>query len=397
MTPYATRDARSIWLRIASCFVVGLLALAAASIGQAAPFQTKAKQAILIDVGANAILFEKNADQRVPPASMSKLMTLAVIFRGLIEGRLKLESEYTMSVNAWRSGGAPSGTSAMMVPVNTKETLEQLLMGIIVQSGNDAAIALAEALAGSETAFARIMNEEAKRIGLTNSTFINSTGLYHPDHVMSARDLAKLAQYLIETYPEYYAWFSERQFKYRRHTFRNRNPLLSAGMGVDGLKTGYLSKAGFGLVASAEQKGRRLILVVNGLGSAAERKAEARRIMEWGFRGFAEFALDAGGEVVGHARVWGGKQFYVPLTGNGPLKVVLPRFPANPKLRAEIVYNGPLKPPVRKGAQIAHLRVRTASGAVNNVPLFAAETVEQGGVIRRGLDAALHLAFGWLP
>jgi D-alanyl-D-alanine carboxypeptidase (penicillin-binding protein 5/6) len=362
-----------------------------------AQYKTKAKQAILIDVSSNAVLFERNADELMSPASMSKLMTLAVVFRLVKLGQLQLDEPFTVSENAWRKGGAPSRTSAMFVPVNTSEPLEMLIRGIIVQSGNDAAIAIAEGLAGSETAFAKIMTTEAKRIGLKNSTFKNATGLYHPEHLTTARDLAKLARYLIEEYPEFYPWFSEREFRYRKHRFRNRNPLLDVELGVDGLKTGFISQAGYGVVASAQQDGRRLIAVINGLEDRSARRNEGRRLIDWGFKGFSQFKLFASGDVVGQARIWGGTQFFVPLTGKGPLTVMLPRFPVNQKLKAEIVYQGPLKPPVIEGAQIASLRVTSSTGTINEVPLYAAETVETGGVVRRGLDSAFHLAFSWLP
>jgi D-alanyl-D-alanine carboxypeptidase (penicillin-binding protein 5/6) len=362
-----------------------------------AQYKTKAKQAILIDVSSNAVLFERNADELMSPASMSKLMTLAVVFRLVKLGQLQLDEPFTVSENAWRKGGAPSRTSAMFVPVNTSEPLEMLIRGIIVQSGNDAAIAIAEGLAGSETAFAKIMTTEAKRIGLKNSTFKNATGLYHPEHLTTARDLAKLARYLIEEYPEFYPWFSEREFRYRKHRFRNRNPLLDVELGVDGLKTGFISQAGYGVVASAQQDGRRLIAVINGLEDRNARRNEGRRLIDWGFKGFSQFKLFASGDVVGQARIWGGTQFFVPLTGKGPLTVMLPRFPVNQKLKAEIVYQGPLKPPVIEGAQIASLRVTSSTGTINEVPLYAAETVETGGVVRRGLDSAFHLAFSWLP
>ncbi|MEL7302205.1 MAG: D-alanyl-D-alanine carboxypeptidase family protein [Pseudomonadota bacterium] len=369
----------------------------APAVAQKAGFSTKAKQAILVDATSNAVLFAKNADELMSPASMSKLMTLAVIFKGLKSGQLKLDDSFEMSVNAWRTGGAPSGTSAMMVPVNTEETLEQLLKGIIIQSGNDAAIALAEGLAGSEAAFAEIMTEQGRQIGLENSTFRNATGLYNPEHLTTARDLARLAQHIIDTYPEYYKWFAEKEFAYRKHRFRNRNPLLYLDIGVDGLKTGYVSQAGYGLVSSAQQNGRRLIAVVNGLSTRAERKRESRRLIEWGFRGFSQFKLFNEGAVIGQARVWGGSQFFVELTGKGPVTVVLPRYPADQKLRAQIVYDGPLKPPIAKGAKVASLRVRSSTGAVNEVPLYAATDIETAGVVWRGLDSVFHLAFGWLP
>jgi len=392
------RDAaRAVATRIAIVVAAVIAIVGLAQTASAQGFNTKAKQAILIDVTSNAVLFEHNADEPMPPASMSKLMTIAVVFRGLKLGQLKLDDEFLVSENAWRTGGAPSGTSAMFVPVNTREPLGELLRGIVVQSGNDAAIAIAEGLAGSEAAFAKIMTADAKRLGLENSVFKNATGLPDPEHRMTARDLAILARHLIEDYPDLYQMFKEPTFKYRRHNFRNRNPLLDLDLGVDGLKTGYTSKAGYGVVASAVQDGRRLIAVINGLETKRERKREGQRLLEWGFRGFSKFSLFGSGDIVGQARVWGGTQFFVPLTGNGPLTVVLPRFPVNQKLKAEIVYDGPLKPPVMKGAQVAQLRVTSSTGAVNEVPLYAAETVETAGVLRRGLDSAFHLAFGWLP
>jgi D-alanyl-D-alanine carboxypeptidase (penicillin-binding protein 5/6) len=357
---------------------------------------TKARQAILMDADSGAILFQYKADDLMAPASMSKLMTLAVIFKALKTGQIKADDEFLMSTNAWRKGGGPSGTSAMLVPVNTREKLEQLLQGIIVQSGNDACIAVAEGMAGSEEAFARIMTEEARKIGLKKSVFKNSTGLHHPEHLVTARELALLARHIIKEYPEYYPRFAQREFKYRNHRpFPNRNPLLSAGIGVDGLKTGFVKEAGYGIAASAVQGNRRLILVINGLDRMDERKAEAIRLLEWGFKSFVEFKLFDAGEVVGQARVWGGSRMWLPLTGNGDVNVVLPRFPANQKLRAEIVYQGPLKAPIRKGDQVAVLRVTSSTNAVNEVPLYAGEDVTGAGIIRRGLDTLVHMAFSW--
>ena len=358
--------------------------------------QTRAKQAILMDAGSGAVLYQHNADELAPPASMSKLMTLAVVFRALKNGEVKLEDEVLMSERAWRTGGAPSGTSAMMVPVNTRETLEEMLQGIAVQSGNDACIALAEHVAGSEDAFAQRMTEEARRIGLSKSTFRNATGLHHPEHLMTARELALLARHIITEYPDRYAVFAQKDFQYRKHRFVNRNPLLNQVAGVDGLKTGYVKEAGYGMVGSAVQDGRRLIVVVNGLANADDRKEEARKLLEWGFKSFAEFKLFDAGEVVGYARVWGGNSMYVPLAGTSALEVLLPRAPANQKLRAEIVYNGPLKAPISKGDPVAMLRVTSSSSAASELPLYAAEDVPQAGLMRRGLDSLVHLAFGWV-
>jgi len=360
-------------------------------------FKTVAQQAILIDAKSGSSLYAFNADEPRPPASMSKLMTLTLVFKALKEGTLKLTDEFVVSEDAWRRGGAPSRTSAMFIPVNTSATLEEMIRGLVVQSGNDAAIAIAEGMAGSEAAFARLMDAEAKRIGLTHSTFGNASGLPHPRQQMSARDLAVLARHMIYTYPDFYRYFAEKEFKYRRFRFINRNRLLFMKLGVDGLKTGYTQQAGYGVTASAVRDGRRLIAVVMGLKTKNDRWDEAKRLIEWGFNGFASFKVFEQGEVVGQARVWGGSQFFVPLVGKGGVEVYLPRYPVNQRLRGEVVYNGPLKPPVKRGDQVAMLRVTSSTGAQSQVPLYAATDVERAGLARRGFDSLLYLGLGWLP
>lgn len=360
-------------------------------------FTIKAKQAIVMDATSGAVLFQYNADELFPPASTSKLMTAAVVFRALKDGKRSLDDELPMSEYAWRTGGAPSRTSAMMVPLNTRTRIGDLLRGMIVESGNDAAIALAEGLAGSEIAFSQMMEAEARRIGLTKSTFRNATGFFHPEHLMTARELADLARHLIDTYPDQYPIFSEKAFNYRTHKFVNRNPLLFMGVGADGLKTGHISHSGYSLVGSAVQDGRRLIIVLAGLATEAERREESRKMLEWGFHTFGEFKLFEAGETIGKARVWGGDRMSVPLIGNGPVMVVLPRFPANQKLRAEIIYQGPLKPPIRKGDQVAKLRITSSNEATADVALFAAEDVTAAGTMKRGLDTIYHYATRWLP
>ncbi len=382
-----------------SMLVLGAVIAAGSAFAQGsapAEMTTRAKQAILLDVNSGAVLFQHNADELAPPASMSKLMTLAVIFRALKEGRIKLEDEILFSVNAWRTGGAPSGTSAMFVPVNTRERLDDVLKGIIIQSGNDACIAVAEAMAGSEAAFAKMMTDEARRLGLTKSTFRNSTGLHDPEHLMTVRELALLARHLMQDYPEHYPLFAEREFRYRKHRFFNRNPLLALDLGVDGLKTGYIKEAGYGIVASAKQDGRRVILAINGMEDAQARRNEAVRLLEWGFKGFADFKLFDAEEVVGRARVWGGDRMFVPLVGSGEITVLLPKAQSNQRLQAQIIYNSPLKAPIKKGDAIARLRVTTASQTVNEVPLHAGEDVPAAGAMRRGLDTLVHMAFGWV-
>ncbi len=359
-------------------------------------FATRARSAVLIDGDTGAILFQHNADELMPPASLTKLLTLDIAFQAIKDGRLKLDDDCVMSVHAWKTGGAPSRTSSMFVPVNKPAKIEELIRGMIIQSANDAAIAIAECMAGTEENFAKRMNVEAKKIGLTRSVFKNPTGLFDPDHVMSAREIGKLAYYIIKTHPEFYKYFSEKEFAYSKFKFRNRNPLLFTDIGADGLKTGQLKESGFHLVGSAVQGDKRLIAVVMGLPSPEQGGAEAQRLLDWGFKAFAPFKVFDDGEIVARARVWGGQSFSVPVMGKGPIMVILPRVPVNPKLKAELTYSGPLKAPIKKGDRVATLRVTSPTGSVNEVPLYAAEDVESGGIMRRGLDSLAHLAFGWV-
>lgn len=359
-------------------------------------FETKAKHAILMDADANLVFYEKEPDELMPPASMSKLMTLALVFRELKAGRLKLENEFKVSEHAWRTGGAPSGSSAMFAPLNSMIKVEDLVQGITVQSGNDACIILAEGISGTEEAFVAEMNKYAKEIGLTKSHFVNSTGLPADGHVMTARELALLANYLIKTYPEYYHYFGEKEFNFGRWRFINRNPLVFADLGVDGLKTGYLKEAGYGLVASAKRDDQRVILVVNGLNTKKERAEEPRKLLEWGFKSFKPFRLFDEGEKVSDALVWGGTRHYVPLVGDGNIDIILPTNTSG-QVTAQIIYDGPIKAPIRKGDQVASLRITAAdTGATNDIPLYAGEDIGRSNFAMRGLDSLLILAFGWI-
>lgn len=367
------------------------------SAAQHGEFTIKAKHAIIMDAATGAVLFQFAADDQIPPASMSKLMTLELVFKALKSGQRTLDTEVNMSEHAWRTGGAPSRTSAMMVPLNTRTKIIDLLRGVIVESGNDAAIALGENLAGSEIAFSKMQEAEARRIGLPKATFRNATGLYHAEHLMSVRELAVLARYIITEYPDYYPLFAEKNFNYRNHKYVNRNPLLFLNLGADGMKTGHTTQAGYGLVGSAVADGHRLIIVLAGLATENERREEARKILEWGFHAYGEFKLFEAGEVVGKARVWGGDTMSLPLIGDGEVNVVLPRFPANQKLRGEIVYTGPLKAPVRKGDRIALLKVTSSNDATAEVPLFAAEDIAPAGKMKRGLQTLYHYATSWIP
>ena len=360
-------------------------------------FSSKAKYAILIDAETGSVLYAKKPDELMAPASMSKLMTVALLFKALKAGRVRLDDKFHVSEHAWRTGGGPSGTAAIFAPLNKDVLVSDLLQGIVVQSGNDACIVTAEGLAGSEEAFVDMMTKEARRIGLKKSTFGNSTGLPHPKQLMTVRELARLSLYLIRQYPEYYHYFSQKTFKYRRYRFHNRNPLVFK-YGADGLKTGATKASGYGLAVSAVKKGRRLVAVLNGFKTKKARRRGAEKLLNWGFDGFKKYALFKPGEVVGYARVVGGSSSYVSLVGasGSGVQALLPRFMSSKKVPARIIYKGPLIAPVKTGQQVAFLEVRGQGSVVNKIPLFAAEDITQGGLLWRGVDTLLFQAFGWL-
>src|SRR5215468_1513126 len=260
-------------------FLLVLLAQVRFAAGQPAAYQTSATEAILIDADTGAILFEKNADKLFAPASMSKIMTLEILFKKLKAGEISLETEFPVSLYAWKTGGAPSRTTSMFVPLNQTAKVGDLIQGIAVQNANDACIAVAEGLAGTDSAFAQMMTEEARAIGLEKSTFGNSSGLPDPANQMTARELAKLALYVIKEYPQYYAYFAQKEFKYRSYNFRNINPLLNASIPADGLKLGFTEGVDYGVAASAMKDGRRLVAVMNGLESDRERREETLKFL----------------------------------------------------------------------------------------------------------------------
>jgi len=324
---------------------------------------------------------------------MAKLMTVEVLFNEMRQGRLNAESEFTISENAWRRGGASAGGSSMFAQLNSKIKLPDLLRGIIVQSGNDASIAAAETVGGSEENFARMMTDRARQLGLTKSVFKNATGYSHPDQKVTARELALLALHLIETYPEEYKLFSEREFTWNKIRQQNRNPLLTMNIGADGLKTGYLQESGYGLTASAVQNGQRLVLVVGGLKTATERANEARKLLDWGFRAFEARQLFAAGDPVGEARVFGGDHGSVPLVAKKPVRLLLPRG-SNDRIVARIVYQGPVQAPVEQGVPIGRLKVTRGEVQALDVPLYAGEAVGVGSLPRRAVDGLLELGTG---
>jgi serine-type D-Ala-D-Ala carboxypeptidase (penicillin-binding protein 5/6) len=376
---------------IASFILASSLALpAAAQAPKKDEFQTTAPYAILIEAESGTVLFEKNADKLNPPASMSKLMTIEVVLHTIEEGKLKWDDEMTISENAWRKGGAPSGGSAMFAALNSRVSVRDLLHGVMIQSGNDACIALAEGIAGSEIAFADLMNKRARELGLTQSHFSNATGVHEPDHLVTMRELAKLTQHIIKTYPEAYKIFAQREFTWNKVRQQNRNPLLAMGIGADGLKTGHTKEAGYGLAASALNNNLRLIMVVNGFKTMKERADESRKLLEWGFRAFESRALFAQGETVGEAKLYGGAQGRVPLVSPVPIKLLVPRA-LNEKLSAKVVYSGPVAAPVQKGQPIGMLKVTRGDNVVLEVPLQAGEDVGSGSLQQRAFDAAGEL------
>ena len=359
-------------------------------------FQTSAPTALLIEAESGTVLFEKNSDQLVAPASLAKLMTAEVVFNELKEGNLKLDEEFPVSENAWRKGGAPSGGSTMFAILHSKIKVRDLIQSVIIQSGNDACIVLAEGIAGNEADFARLMNERAREIGLEKSNFTNPTGLPDPAMRVTVRELGKLAQHIIATYPEYFRWYGEREFMWNKIRQQNRNPLLALNIGADGMKTGYTEEAGYGLVGTAVQKGMRLIVVVNGLKSSKDRADEARKLLEWGFNGFEARLLFAEGTTVGWAKTYGGDQGSVGLVGldGKAIRLLVPRN-SNDRILARIVYEGPVQAPVRKGQRIGALKVWRSDHLVLEHPLEAAESVGTGSLPRRAFDAASELMIGW--
>ncbi|WP_244465639.1 D-alanyl-D-alanine carboxypeptidase family protein [Devosia chinhatensis] len=381
-------------MRVLSAIVIAFLAMAA-SVSAQVDFDTKARFAVLMDYESGAIIFQKDADLRLEPASMTKLMTLAVVFNEIRAGRISLDDTFFVSENAWRTGGATSGGSTMFAELNSQIRVEDLVRSVIIQSGNDAAIVLAEGIAGSEATFASMMNELAGTIGLDGSNFTNSTGLPDPDEYSTARDLAEIGRYLIREFPEYYHYFSEPEMEWNNIRQPNRNSLIDVGIGVDGLKTGHTNAAGYGSVISTAQGDRRLIAVVHGLTSMRERAEEGRKLLTWGQRAFERITPYAAGAVVGYADVYGGEASSVAMVGQGEIALYLPRG-SRQCLSATLNYNGPLLPPVRQGDRIGELRVFCNDQLVQSAPLYAAEDVRQGDLVRRATDALKQLAIGWL-
>lgn len=386
---------KSIMRLVRFGIALALLMVMTASAQAQLQFDTKAPYAVLMDYESGTILFQKQADERMEPASMAKLMTVEIVFSMLQKGSLSMDDEFFISEHAWRDGGASSGGSTMFAELNSKVRVEDLLKSVIIQSGNDASIALAEGIGGTEPTFARIMNERAAELGLTGSHFTNAAGLPDPDMYVSSRDLANLARHIISTYPEYYPIFAEPEFEWNGIKQQNRNSLLEMGIGVDGLKTGHTESAGYGEVVSTTEGGRRLIAVLHGLGSMKERAEEARKLVTWGSRSFERIDAFEPGEPVADVPVYGGEAASVGVVGRDGVALYIPKG-SKRCLSGQITYKSPVRPPVEKGDKLADLQIMCDGQLIQSAPLFAADSVGEGDLVRKATDALKELALGWI-
>ena len=351
---------------------------------------TQAKHALILEAETGAVLLDKFAEERIPPASMSKVMTAYLVFDYLKQGRAKLEDELPVSETAWRTGG-----SKMFVPIGSRIKIDDLLRGMIIQSGNDACVVLAEGLAGSLANFIDQMNEKAKQIGLKDSHFANVDGLPDPDHYMTARDLATLAVRTIEDFPEYYHYYGEKDYNFNNINQGNRNPLLYRDIGADGLKTGHTDEAGYSLLASVKRDKRRVILVLNGLPSMKARGTESERLIEWAFREYNDYQLFAVGDKVDDAEVWLGAEPKVPMTVDKDFLVTLPRR-SRKDMKVSIAYDKPVPAPIKKGDKVGKLVVTAPEMAPAEAPLVAAGNVDRMGPVGRIAMVAAHLIWSRL-
>jgi serine-type D-Ala-D-Ala carboxypeptidase (penicillin-binding protein 5/6) len=350
----------------------------------------KAARVILQEPESGNVLLEKNTDQPVAPGTFACLMNPEVVFDALAQGRINLDDQFEVSENAWRKGGAPSHTSSMFAPIHSRVRVEDLLRGAIVQSGNDACIALAEGLAGNEAAFTAMMNKRTREIGLKQSTFANASGRVDGTKSQTnIRDLAKLAWHIIRTHPDFYSLYGEREFTWNNISQQNRNPLLGLEIGADGLRTGYSGETGYSLVASAVQNGMRLILVIEGASSEKERTDIAKKLFEWGFHDFELRPLFGAGESVGEAKTFGGRKSHVGLVGEGSISRAAPR---KRSLRGSL--HGTLPAPIRQGQPIGVLKAWRDDILALEIPLQAAEDIDGGSLLQRAMDGVRELAIG---
>jgi D-alanyl-D-alanine carboxypeptidase (penicillin-binding protein 5/6) len=362
---------------------------------QAAPLETKARNAFMIEDSTGTVLFAKSEDERVPPASLLKLMTSEYVFHELSLGHISEDTTYKVSENAWRTGGALSRTSTMFAALNSSIRVIDLLRGVVVQSANDGCIILAEGLAGSEDAFADLLTKRGKEIGLTASVFANSNGLPNPKNKVTMRDLVTLARHIRTAYPKYFEIYSEKEFMWNKIKQSNRNPLLYMNIGADGMKTGFTDDSGYAIVGTAVQNGVRLFVAMSGLKTDKERGEEARKMLEWGFANFQNHQVFGKDAVIAEASVFGGDRESVPLKAAGPVDIYIPVDNAE-RIRARIAYKWPLKPPIASGNQIGILTISVGERPVRTVPVFATENVGTGTLTSKAFDGLKELLFFWL-
>jgi D-alanyl-D-alanine carboxypeptidase (penicillin-binding protein 5/6) len=373
---------------------LGLTALLGAMVPQVvrAEILTAAKQAIIVDYDSGEILFCKDCQEPMPPSSMSKLMTVELLFQRLKDGRLKPEDTFHVSETAWRQG-QKDNESKMWVALNSDVSIDDLLKGIIVQSGGDACVVVAEALGGSESGFADMLNARAKEIGLTQSHFVNSSGLPDPGQYMSAEDIARLSAHIVRDYPDYYKYFAIPDFTWSKIKQPNRNTLVDENIGVDGLKTGHTEVGGYGIVASSLRGGRRLILVINGMKSERERIGEARRLLDIGYREFKDYKLADKGAVMGDVQIWGGAKNTIPVTVKDPLVVMLP-VDSRRDMKVTLRYEGPVRAPITAGQQIGTLTVSVPGRPDKVVPAVATESLPANSLLDKMMIGLQTLIFG---
>ena len=385
---------KSIAMKKLFALLVVFLGLMPQAHAQSTDFETAAKQAILIDYRSGAIFFEKSADELIPPASMSKLMTMVMVFEGIKAGKLSMDQEFAITEDAWRRGGSSSGGSTMYAELNSRVALRNLIQGVIIQSANDACIAIADGMAGSEPAFAEAMTRRARELGLARATFKNATGLPDPDHKMTVRELSALATYIISTFPEHFKFYSQREFEWNKIKQPNRNPLLIDYPGADGMKTGYTKEAGYGLVGTAERDGRRLIMVIAGLESVKKRKEEAQKLLDWGFRQLKSIDAYGANEVVARARVWGGAQNWVDLATVDAVRIMLSPQEQR-EVEVKMSYTGPLLAPVKAGEKVGTMRFLVRGKPVSEVPLVTAQSVDKvDSMWSKAWDSIMIMALG---
>ncbi|MBP2549556.1 D-alanyl-D-alanine carboxypeptidase (penicillin-binding protein 5/6) [Neorhizobium galegae] len=355
----------------------------------------KSKQIYMVEERSGTVLLAQNENQAFPPASLAKLMTMDLVFEALAQGEVTLDTTYRVSENAWRTGGAPSGTTTMFAALRSEIRLEDLIKGVIIHNANDACIIIAEGVSGSEQGFAARMTARARDLGLSRSLYANATGLPEGESRTTVRDLVELARHIRRTYPQFYPLYAQPDFEWNKIFQRNKNPFLSLGMGIDGLGAGYAEGAGFAGVASIERDGTRLFLALAGLSSDKDRLDEARRVLEWGLSSFTTRVLFAEGETVGQATVYGGDHHSVNLSAKGPIEVYIPSRDA-PRLSGRIVYRWPLKAPVSEGQEVGVLKVFEGERPLKEVPLYAASAVASGSLVSKATDALMELLLFWL-